>query len=142
MGNQNEINAEVKFIEVGGKFIWKIYDENGSVVEKAKELFDNKEACEADFNAFCENSETVGIEDVDTGIVGENEPAAEVETTPETPESIETTPVEVVSEEVIENQPVEQSQPETVIENAEVKTEVAPEGAIEGSAEGIETAKL
>ena len=132
MGNQNEINAEVKFIEVGGKFIWKIYDENGSVVEKAKELFDNKEACEADFNAFCETSETVGVEDINT----------EVET-PVAPEVVETTPevVAETSEEVIENQPVEQSQPETVVET-EVKTEVAPEGAIEGSAEGIETAKL
>lgn len=72
-------NGKVRFIEVGGKFIWKIYDDNGSVMAKSDVMFDNNELCQANFNEFLANA--------DAGDGESTEVESENELTDETPES-------------------------------------------------------
>lgn len=71
----NEINAKIKFLPLAnGKFTWKIYDENGSVIERAGIEFDSMEACNAHFNEWqAANSEAIGVAEENTP-----DPAADV----------------------------------------------------------------
>lgn len=135
----NEINAKIKFLPLAnGKFTWKIYDENGSVIERAGVEFDSMEACNAHFNEWqAANSEAIGVAeengqdpaaDVAPAQNGEFDPAANAASAPEAAAEVapETATPEASAPENIdpaaaEGQPVEQ-QPQ---DSAPVEGQVA-----------------
>lgn len=154
MSDTNEtVKATVRFIETAGKFIWKVYDEAGSVIVKAAQAFDNQDQAHADFEAFRVEAEKAPVE-VDTIEEAATAPEAPVAapTTEQAPvEEVSTpaAPVEPVVEPTVDNEPGEvvDNPVETVETPAEVVaepgTETAEETAsTEATAEGIAPAEL
>lgn len=145
MSNET-INATVRFIEVGGQFIWKVYDEGGSVIAKAATMFASKEEAQADFEAFRSQAEQPVDPDLNQdGLPGpvqqEAAPEATTEAAPEQP--VENQPAEVVDNpaETVETPEAVVAEPGT--ETAEEIANTTPaEGEVAGTAEGIAPAQV
>jgi hypothetical protein len=151
MSNET-INATVRFIEVGGKFIWKVYDEGGSVIAKAANMFANKEEAQADFEAFRTQAEAAPVVDT-TAPVTPVDPDLNQNGLPESPAdhvgdaadmAVDNQPVDTVDNPVETVDTAEAVIAEPGTETAsEVAQEAAPaEGEVAGTAEGIAPAQV
>ena len=136
------INATLRFMPLAnGKFTWKIYDDNGSVVNKAGIEFASEDAAREHFNNWqAENSEEITNADPADEVTTETAPvetAPETVTAPETPETTEA--AEVAPVETTDAAPVVT----TDADAAGQPVEQAPqEGAAAGSVETAGNASL